>query len=143
MNVAVPDSIQPLRDQVLRFVEERIYPVEPILDKGLTDPESFGLLRSLMDEAKSEGLWALGHPASLGGGGLSFFDYVYVNEAIGRSDHALWVFGTHSLQDSLLLEAHASQAIRERYLLPLVKGEIIQSFGMTEPDVASSDPTQL
>lgn len=51
--------------------------------------------------------------------------------------------GTHSLQDSIMLNLHASPAWRERYLKPLVAGEVFPSFAMTEPDVASSDPTQL
>src|SRR5437879_12997877 len=51
--------------------------------------------------------------------------------------------GTHSLQDSIMLNLHASPTWRERYLRPLVAGEIFPSFAMTEPDVASSDPTQL
>jgi acyl-CoA dehydrogenase len=51
--------------------------------------------------------------------------------------------GTHSLQDSIMLNLYASDEWRERYLKPLVEGEIFPSFGMTEPDVASSDPTQL
>ena len=53
------------------------------------------------------------------------------------------VFGTGTLQDSLMLNKYASPEWRDRYLGPLVDGEIIQSFGMTEPAVASSDATQL
>jgi alkylation response protein AidB-like acyl-CoA dehydrogenase len=144
MDLEVPDHLRPLRERVLRFVEDRVYPLEPVLDRGMhDDQEAADAMRRLMAEARSEGLWALGHPAEIGGGGLSFLDYVYVNEVIGRSEQALWALGTHSLQDSLMLQMHASDEIKERYLLPLVRGDIIQSFGMTEPDVASSDPTQL
>ena len=45
-------------------------------------------MRRLMDEAKAAGLWALGHPNEIGGQGLPFLDYVYVNEVIGRSEYA-------------------------------------------------------
>lgn len=144
MDFEVPDHLRPLRERVLRFVEDRVYPLEPVLDRGMhDDQEAADAMRRLMAEARSEGLWALGHPAEIGGGGLSFLDYVYINEVIGRSEQALWALGTHSLQDSLMLHMYASEEIKERYLLPLVRGDIIQSFGMTEPDVASSDPTQL
>jgi acyl-CoA dehydrogenase len=142
MTFAVPEHVRPLRARVQRFVEERVYPVESILDDAYSG-EAQATMRRLMDEAKQAGLWALGHPKEIGGGGLPFLDYVYVNEVVGRSEHAMIALGTHSLQDSIMLNLHASPAWRKRYLKPLVAGEIFPSFAMTEPDVASSDPTQL
>lgn len=138
---AVPEHVRPLRERVQRFIEERIYPVESVLDAG--DEQAHATLRDLMAQAKAENLWALGHPKEIGGGGLPFLDYVYVNEVVGRSEHAMVALGTHSLQDSIMLNLHASPEWRERYLRPLVAGEIFPSFAMTEPEVASSDPTQL
>ncbi|MEV2270128.1 acyl-CoA dehydrogenase family protein [Nonomuraea africana] len=138
MSFAVPDSVRPVRDAVHAFMTERVEPAEPALleDDGM-------LLRELQREAKKEGLWALGHPRELGGGGLPFLDYVYVNEVQGRSEFGQLVLGTFTLQDSLMLHEHASPAQRERYLEPLVGGDIWPSFAMTEPLVSSSDPTQL
>jgi alkylation response protein AidB-like acyl-CoA dehydrogenase len=141
MSFTAPEHVRPIRAAVRRFVEERVYPAEPVLDRG--DAEAHATMRGLMDEAKRAGLWALGHPKEIGGHGLPFLDYVWVNEVIGRSEHAMVALGTHSLQDSLMLHLHASPAWRERYLAPLVAGDIFPSFAMTEPDVASSDPTQL
>ena len=97
----------------------------------------------LMKLAKEEKIWALGHPEDIGGGGMPFMEYVYVNEVIGRSSFAMVALGTHSLQDSIMLREFASAQWRDKYLEPLVQGEIFPSFGMTEPAVASSDPTQL
>jgi acyl-CoA dehydrogenase len=142
MSFEVPEHVRPVRQRVRAFIEERIYPIEQVLD-GRGTPESITALRRLMDEAKAAGLWALGHPKEIGGQGLPFLDYVYVNEVIGRSEHAMVALGTHSLQDSIMLHLHASPEWRERYLAPLVAGEVFPSFAMTEPDVASSDPTQL
>ena len=142
MSFAVPEHVQPIRARVRAFVEERVYPVEPLLDDAHSD-EARVTMQRLMGEAKDAGLWALGHPREIGGGGLPFLDYVYVNEVVGRSEHAMIALGTHSLQDSIMLNLHASPAWRDRYLRPLVAGEIFPSFAMTEPDVASSDPTQL
>ena len=142
MSFEVPDHIRLIRGRVKQFIEERIYPVEPILDERY-DAEAQAVMRRLMGEAKAEGLWALGHPGEIGGQGLPFLDYVYVNEVIGRSEHAMTALGTVSLQDSIMLNLHASAKWRERYLRPLVAGEVFPSFAMTEPDVASSDPTQL
>jgi acyl-CoA dehydrogenase len=142
MSFEVPEQVRPIRARVRRFIEEKVYPVEQVLDDRYSD-ESQQTMRRLMDEAKSAGLWALGHPKDIGGQGLPFLDYVFVNEVIGRSEHAMIVLGTHSLQDSIMLNLHASPEWRERYLRPLVDGEIFPSFAMTEPEVASSDPTQL
>jgi alkylation response protein AidB-like acyl-CoA dehydrogenase len=142
MSFQVPDRVRPIREAVQRFIEEKIYPVEGALEERGTD-EARRLMRDLMQAAKEEGLWALGHPKEIGGQGLPFLDYVYVNEVIGRSTPAMVALGTHSLQDSIMLKEFASDEWRDRYLKPLVAGEVFPSFGMTEPDVASSDPTQL
>jgi len=131
-----------VRRRVRQFVEERIYPEEPVLH-GPDRTAAMLTLSRLMDEAKKEGLWALGHPKKIGGEGMPFMDYVYVNEVIGRSAQGWIVFGTASLQDSIMLDLYASERWRNEYLKPLVAGEIFPSFAMTEPDVASSDPTQL
>ena len=130
-----------IRAKVKDFIENEIYPKETELAKGT--PESREMLGSLMQLAKDEKIWALGHPTDIGGGGMPFMEYVYVNEVIGRSSFAMVAVGTHSLQDSIMLREFASPHWRDQYLEPLVQGEIFPSFGMTEPEVASSDPTQL
>jgi acyl-CoA dehydrogenase len=141
MGFEVPESVRPVRDAVHAFMTGRVEPAEPVLRRG--DGESAALLADLQRQAKREGLWALGHPEELGGGGLPFLDYVYVNEVQGRSEFGQLALGTFTLQDSLMLHRHASAGQRERYLRPLVQAEIGPSFAMTEPGVSSSDPTQL
>ena len=131
-----------VRDRVKRFVEDTVYPVETQLDDVSVD-DYLAVMRPLMAEAKAAGLWALGHPKEIGGQGMPFMDYVYINEVVGRSEHAMVALGTHSLQDSIMLHLYADADWRERYLAPLVAGEVFPSIGMTEPAVASSDPTQL
>ena len=131
----------PIRTRVKRFVEEKCYPAEGAIDRNTE--EGRARLGALMRAAKDAGLWALGHPKEIGGQGMPFMDYVYVNEVIGRSPIATVALGTHSLQDSIMLNLYASPEWRERYLAPLVAGEVFPSFAMTEPAVASSDPTQL
>jgi len=138
---AVPAHVRPLREKVVRFVEEYVYPAEPVIHAG--GPAAASLIRELQARAKSAGLWALGHPEHLGGGGLPFADYVYVNEVQGRSEYGQIALGTYSLQDSLMLDRYASPEQRERFLKPLAEGEIYPSFGMTEPGVAGSDPTLM
>src|ERR1043165_34156 len=121
--LTTPEHVRPIRERVLRFVEERVYPVEHVLDDAYGD-EARTTMQRLMREAKDAGLWALGHPKEIGGGGLPFLDYVYVNEIVGRSEHAMVALGTHSLQDSIMLNLHASPQWRQRYLRPLVAGDI-------------------
>lgn len=133
---------RPLRDKVERFIEDRVYPSERELD-DVDNDTYFAVMRPLMAEAKALGIWAPGHPTEIGGLGMPFADYVLINEVIGRSEHAMVALGTHTLQDSLMLHLFAPQEWKERYLPPLVAGEYFPSVSITEPDVASSDPTQL
>jgi acyl-CoA dehydrogenase len=138
---STPDHIRPLRDRVHAFMTQKVEPAEDLLHEGGDD--AIKIIRELQAEAKATGLWALGHPKELGGGGLPFLDYVYVNEVQGRSEFGQIALGTYTLQDSLMLHKYSSDEWRDKYLGPLVQGEISPSFAMTEPDVASSDPTQL
>lgn len=135
-------AVADVRKRVLRFVEDEVYPLEARFDEALREQRQM-LMRALNDRAKAQGLWALGHPRELGGQGMPFLDYACVNEVIGRSYWAMQGLGTLSLQDSLMLHRHAPPEWRERLLPGLVAGTILPSFAMTEPDVASSDPTQL
>jgi len=141
MSFEVPEHVRPIRDAVLAFMLERVEPAEPVLHQRTE--ESRAKLKELQAEAKAEGLWALGHPKELGGGGLPFMDYVYVNEIQGRSEFGQLALGTYTLQDTLMLNTYSDGSIRDRYLQPLANADISPSFAMTEPDVASSDPTQL
>jgi acyl-CoA dehydrogenase len=133
------EEIRTLRESVRRFIDEEVIPVE---DQVL-GPGGEQVMRKLMDSAKQHGLWALGHPEEIGGGGLPFLDYVYVNEIIGRSEAAMVALGTHTLQDSLMLHRYGTEEQKQRWLEPLVAGDIFPAVGLTEPEVAGSDPTLM
>jgi alkylation response protein AidB-like acyl-CoA dehydrogenase len=133
------DEIRALCDSLRRFIEDHVIPVE---DTALTRAGA-PVLDGLMDAAKASGLWALGHPSEIGGGGLPFMDYVHLNEIIGRSEAAVVTLGTHTLQDSLMLHRYGTEAQKRRWLDPLVRGEIFPAVGLTEPEVAGSDPTLM
>ncbi|WP_264764515.1 acyl-CoA dehydrogenase family protein [Frankia tisae] len=137
----VSKDFDDLQTQVRRFVDEEVIPAEPELDEG--GDEAVARLARLRAAAKTSGIWALGHPADLGGGGRSFMETVLLNEAIGRSHYGQNAVGTWSMQDSLMLREHASPEQRDRWLGPLVAGEIRSSVGLTEPEVAGSDPTLI
>lgn len=154
LKFVVPAHVRPVRDKVLAFVEGPVYALEKehgaALGMGVAGLHSDSAPSSLVEGvrrlqamAKEQGLWALGHPKELGGGGMSFADYIYVNEVQGRSELAPVALGTHSLQDSLMIWRNASEPVKAKYLSKVVSAEIYPSFAMTEPDVVSSDPTQL
>ncbi len=134
-----PDRLGALRDDVRSFVDEEILPVEDVALRA----DHRDVLAGLMSEAKARGLWALGHPEELGGGGLPFLDYVDVCEIVGRSAPAYVALGTHSLQDVLMLKRHGTREQQERWLGPLVDGEVFTGMAMTEPEVAGSDPKTI
>ena len=139
MTFEVPEHIRPLREEVKNFIVDIVEPLE----KELHTDTSMALLHELQDQAKAKGLWALGHPREIGGGGLPFLDYVYVNEVQGRSEYGQLALGTFTLQDSLMLHKYASIEQRTLWLDRVVSADVWPSFSMTEPNVASSDPTQL
>jgi acyl-CoA dehydrogenase len=130
-----------LRQRVLAFLDEHIYPNEHTLLEH--SEESDRVQRELIEKAKAEGLWAMGHPESMGGLGLSWLDYAYINEIIGRSDAALDVFGSYSVQTCLMLDRAGTEAQKKEVLYPLADGDIHVAFSVTEPGAASSDPTNI
>jgi acyl-CoA dehydrogenase len=134
-------EVQDLRGRVSGFLDEFIYPNEKVLDQG--GDEARRTMKSIQAKAKERGLWALGLPKEIGGGGLPFMPYVFVNEIVGRSEHAIAGLGTHSAQDATMLYLYASPDQKKRWLAPLVNGDIYPSFSMTEPEVSGADPTGL
>jgi acyl-CoA dehydrogenase len=141
MPVQLPPDLSDLRRRMKEFIDGEVIPAEDVLLGH--DAAAEEKLEELKAEAKRRNLWALGHPAEIDGGGLPFMDFVYLNEIIGRSEWGQFAVGTVSMQDSIMLHLYASDAQRERYLKPMVAGEIYPSVGLTEPEVAGSDPTQM
>ena len=135
------NEVRELREHMRKFIQEEVIPAEPLLDaEGERDREAMARLK---ESAKRQGLWALGHPAEIGGGGLPFMPFVYLNEVIGRSHWGQAAVGTLSMQDSIMLHLFGTQEQKRRWLEPLVAGEMYPSVGLTEPEVAGSDPTLM
>jgi len=120
-------------------MEEHVYPNEQALE---TDD---ALVAELQARAKSEGLWAPHVPPEAGGTGTGFLAYAHLNEEIGRSIPAQLVFGCQAPDagNAEILHLFGTDAQKERWLRPLVAGEIRSFFSMTEPEVSGSDPTTL
>jgi alkylation response protein AidB-like acyl-CoA dehydrogenase len=130
-------------EQVRAFMNERILPNERLLESE-TD-EAVALISTLQSEVKDLGLWAPHVPPEAGGTGTGFLDYAYLNEQIGRVTWAQLVFGCQAPDagNSEILHMFGTDEQKERWLFPLVAGEIRSFFSMTEPEVPGSDPTTL
>src|SRR4029078_8974765 len=91
------------------------------------------------------GRWARPLPREAGGSGGGFLEYADLNEEIGRSFVAQLIFGCQAPDagNGEILHLYGTDAQKERFLGPLVTGEVRSFFGMTEPEVAGSDPTLL
>jgi acyl-CoA dehydrogenase len=142
-SVVIPDVVAERRERVRSFMEDHIYPNEPVLFRE--DDTSDALIRELQQDAKGAGLWAPHLPPEAGGSGSGFIEYAYLNEEIGRSFIAQLVFGCQAPDagNGEILHLYGTDEQKERYLRPLVAGETRSFFGMTEPEVAGSDPTLL
>ncbi|HZQ27881.1 MAG TPA: acyl-CoA dehydrogenase family protein [Acidimicrobiales bacterium] len=141
MRDGLTDEVRDLRARMRDFIDNQVIPQEAVLEEG--GSEAGEAMEALKSEAKERGLWALGHPEEIGGGGLPFMSFVYLNEIIGRSEYGQVAVGSVSMQDSIMLHLYADDEQRERWLKPLVNGDIYPSVGLTEPEVAGSDPTLM
>jgi acyl-CoA dehydrogenase len=135
------DDVRALRERVKKFINEEVIPAESLLMRE--DKEADHVLANLKQSAKQQGLWALGHPQEIGGGGVPFMAFVYFNEVIGRSYWGQNAIGSLTMQDSIMLHRYGTPEQKERWLKPLVAGDILPSVGLTEPEVAGSDPTLM
>jgi acyl-CoA dehydrogenase len=138
--LASPAEIEELRERYRAFMEEHVYPNERAL--AADDAELIGSLRA---KAKDEGLWAPHVPPEAGGSGQGFLAYALLNEEIGRSSYAQLVFGCQAPDagNAEILYLFGTDEQKERWLRPLVAGQIRSFFSMTEPEVPGSDPTTL
>jgi len=140
-NVSNASAIEDLKLRMRGFINDRVIPEETTLLAG--GDAARDAMAALKTDAKSAGLWALGHPEELGGGGLSLMDFAYLNEIIGRSHFGQMAVGSVSMQDSIMLHRYGTAEQKAAWLDPLVAGDIYPSVGLTEPEVAGSDPTLM
>lgn len=147
MYATIDASAQELKDHLLAFMAEHIYPNEAVYHAQLNGMDNrfqtVPLMEELKDKARAAGLWNLFVPVNHGG--LSNADYAPLAEIMGR---VLWspeVFNCNA-PDTGNMEVfmkYGSEEQKEKWLKPLLAGEIRSSFAMTEPDVASSDATNV
>jgi acyl-CoA dehydrogenase len=151
MDFSPSPEVAKLRERVLDFMEDEIYPVERELMAALDEEVGPGVpypanLSAIRDKAKGEGLWNLFMPDERFGPGLTNWEYGLLCEEMGRSPMAAPMAFNCSAPDTgnmEILAEHGSEEQRERWLEPLLEGRIRSCFSMTEPEVSGSDPTLL
>ena len=149
MEFAYTDRCNDYRERLLAFMDECIYPNEAVYEEQLTasgDPHHQpAIMEELKVEARQRGLWNLFHPHQEWGPGLTNAEYAPLAEIMGRS----WIASEAcncSAPDTGNMEVLTMFGTPEQqdlWLRPLLAGEIRSSFAMTEPDVASSDATNI
>ncbi|HSE71425.1 MAG TPA: acyl-CoA dehydrogenase family protein [Nocardioidaceae bacterium] len=151
MEFAYDARTRELQDTLLDFMGSQVYPAEATFHEELAALEdrwhwtAAPVLKSLREEARSRGLWNLFLPGE-GGGGLTNLQYAPLAEITGRSGHLAPAALNCSAPDTgnmEVLHMFGTDEQKDRWLRPLLDGEIRSSFAMTEPDVASSDATNI
>src|ERR1700676_2908029 len=152
MDFSHSDKVRQLQEQVQRFMDAYVYPAEPRFDEEMEKNRRDGnpwrataIVEELKRKARAENLWNLFLPESEHGAGLSNLEYAPLCEIMGRSHLAPEAFNCSAPDTGNMevLARYATPAQQERWLKPLLDGRIRSAFAMTEPDVASSDATNI
>lgn len=130
--------------QVRLFVREQIQPLERDFDETRFR-QLLPRLEAVRGQVRRNGWWAPPLPRELGGMGLTLLEFAHLSEELGRSPLGHYCFNCQApdIGTMELLLSHASEAQKERYLLPLARGEQRSCFCMTEPDYPGSNPVWM
>ena len=148
MDFAYSPKVQALRERVTAFMDTYVYPAETLFEQQVAEGDRWQpteIMEELKGKAKAEGLWNLFLPESQAGAGLSNLEYAPLAEIMGRSMLGSEPFNC-SAPDTGNMEVlvrYATESQKQQWLEPLLRGEIRSAFAMTEPDVASSDATNM
>jgi acyl-CoA dehydrogenase len=143
------EKTRDFRARIEAFMDELVYPNEATFDEQLEASGSRWsvprIIEELKEEAKARGLWNLFLPDSDLGAGLTNLEYAPLCEVMGRSPIAPEAFNCNAPDTGNMevLVRYGTEEQKERWLKPLLDGEIRSCFAMTEPDVASSDATNI
>jgi|SRR5579871_3974731 len=148
MDFEFSDKVKGLQKRLTAFMQEHVYPNEARYHAHCQGPdrwEPVPVIEELKAKARAADLWNLFLPASQHGAGLTNLEYAPLCEIMGRSPFAPEVFNCSAPDTGNMevLERYGSPELKERWLKPLLTGEIRSCFAMTEPQVASSDATNI
>jgi len=152
MDLGISDKVKPILAEVKQFIDTEILPLEGEYhaeigsgDRWTYTERQTEILEGLKAKAKAQNLWNFFLTHWPGGHGLNTVEYAYIAEETGRSHLAPEVFNC-SAPDTGNMEVLArfcTDEQKQRWLTPLLNGEIRSAYAMTEPDVASSDATNI
>ncbi len=149
MDFAYDATTQHYRERLLAFMDEHVYPAEPVLaeqTRAADDPwATLPVVEDLKAEARRRGLWNFFLPGERGAG-LTNIQYAPLAEITGRSPHLAPIATNCAAPDTgnmELLSEFGTPAQQRQWLEPLLEGEIRSAFAMTEPEVASSDARNI
>jgi acyl-CoA dehydrogenase len=148
MNFEFSPRVKDLQKRLTAFMDEHIYPSEEKYQAHCEGPNKWQpvpVIEELKPKARAAGLWNLFLPASERGAGLTNLEYAPLCEIMGRSPMGPEVFNCSAPDTGNMevLERCGSPELKEKWLKPLLAGEIRSCFAMTEPKVASSDATNI
>jgi acyl-CoA dehydrogenase len=147
MNLEPSAKAKELRQRLQSFMDTHVYPNEPQFEQETArEPwKPTRIVEALKIKARSEGLWNLFLPEDPSGAGLSNLEYAPLCEIMGRSHMAPEIFNCSAPDTGNMevLARYGTAEHKETWLKPLLAGEIRSCFSMTEPDVASSDATNI
>jgi len=152
MNFGMRDENRKLLDRVAAMIRDEIMPLEDehqaeiaTGDRWQHTARQTEILEGLKTKAKSEGLWNFWLTDSARGFGLSTVEYAYFAEEMGRTPLGAEVFNCSAPDTGNMevFERYATQSLKDKWLVPLLDGKIRSAYLMTEPDVASSDATNI
>ncbi|HXZ85326.1 MAG TPA: acyl-CoA dehydrogenase family protein [Myxococcota bacterium] len=147
MNFEHSDKVKALARQVQAFMDEHVHPAEALYEEQVQASrwEQPRVMEELKEKAHKDGLWNLFLPESGYGAGLSNLEYAPLCEIMGRSPIGPEAFNCAAPDTGNMevLSRYGDPAQKKRWLIPLLQGKIRSAFAMTEPDVASSDATNI
>ncbi|MGM9925004.1 MAG: acyl-CoA dehydrogenase family protein [Bacillus sp. (in: firmicutes)] len=149
MNFSYSDKVKGLEQKLNAFMEDCVFPNERLYEEQLDPNNRFMNVPPIMEElkqkAKEQGLWNLFLPESEYGAGLTNTEYAPLCEIMGQSIIAPEIFNCNAPDTGNMevLVRYGTEEQKEKWLAPLLSGEIRSCFSMTEKDVASSDATNI
>ncbi len=148
MDFEFSDKVKQLQERVGAFIHEHVVPAEAVFAEQVEEGGRWcapPVMEELKAKAKAAGLWNMFLPESRKGFGLTNLEYAPIAELLGHSALASEAFNCSAPDtgNMEILERYGSEEIKEKWLKPLLEGEIRSAFAMTEPLVASSDATNI